>query len=157
MKLNIRKKKYIIIFVIVSVVAFFVVNFCLPIFDYLLFPSYAKVVKMNWEIKLPENYEEIYETDSGSSIQGDGDRFHVFQYDKAISTKKIGLNQKLSQEKKNEILEILNGLEVPKTYYPIWKHNLSCKVLSDKDDERSIIYIIYDNNENKLYIVENIF
>ncbi|MBQ6865080.1 MAG: hypothetical protein IJO14_12690 [Clostridia bacterium] len=47
-----------------------------------LFPSYASVIKSNWDISLPIKavLTETYEKDSGASFHGDGVRYHVFSY-----------------------------------------------------------------------------
>ena len=42
--------------------------------------SYAQVVNLNWELDLPAEVTRLYETDSGSSFHGDGERYHVLGY-----------------------------------------------------------------------------
>lgn len=42
--------------------------------------DYTAVVKLNWDLALPESWEEIYKADSGPSFHGDGMRYHVLQY-----------------------------------------------------------------------------
>lgn len=35
---------------------------------------------MNWSIKLPNLYKEIYSIDSGPGFHGDGERYNIFDY-----------------------------------------------------------------------------
>ena len=45
-------------------------------------PSYSVAMKANWGISLPYKAlcTEVYTKDSGPSFQGDGIRYHVFEY-----------------------------------------------------------------------------
>ena len=42
--------------------------------------DYARVINLNWELDLPTSEGCLYETDSGASFGGDGERYHVLEY-----------------------------------------------------------------------------
>ena len=42
--------------------------------------DYTRVVNLNWELDLPASQGCLYETDSGASFHGDGERYHVLEY-----------------------------------------------------------------------------
>ena len=38
--------------------------------------DYVRTVQLNWELELPASEGCLYETDSGASFSGDGERYH---------------------------------------------------------------------------------
>ena len=42
--------------------------------------DYVRTVQLNWELELPASEGCLYETDSGASFSGDGERYHVLAY-----------------------------------------------------------------------------
>ena len=42
--------------------------------------DYMRTVNLNWELDLPASQGCLYETDSGASFHGDGERYHVLEY-----------------------------------------------------------------------------
>ena len=42
--------------------------------------DYVRTVQLNWELELPASEGCLYETDSGASFGGDGERYHVLAY-----------------------------------------------------------------------------
>lgn len=52
---------------------------------------YTEIININWSIKLPNSYKEIYSIDSGASFHGDGERYHIFEY-----TKEGDINQTIN-------------------------------------------------------------
>lgn len=72
---------------------------------------------MNWSIKLPSSYKEIYSIDSGASFLGDGQRYHILKYDDENNLN-IALNW---ENKRNEYMEtsvqkVLNTLNVSRKH-----------------------------------------
>ena len=41
--------------------------------------DYVRTVQLNWELELPASEGCLYETDSGASFSGDGERYHVME------------------------------------------------------------------------------
>lgn len=116
---------------------------------------YYHCINVNWNLDLPRNYEEIYYKDSGSSFNGDGERYSIFRYENLEE-----INDALDWKEKNSSVEtnianILRRLKVPEEYYP--NYNSSCKYYHCIEEDNSNIYMILDINLNKIYIVEDIF
>lgn len=117
---------------------------------------YTKIINMNWSIKLPSSYKEIYSIDSGASFQGDGQRYHILKYDGEDD-----LNLALNWENnKNEYMEtsvqkVLNTLNVSKGNMPDFQDNYKyyTKILKDN----SKIYLIFFTDTKKLYVIEDIY
>ena len=63
--------------------------------------DYTSAIYANWSIQLSNNYTEVYSTDDGQSFNGDGRRYHVFQYED-INDIENSLNWKTN---KNTIIE----------------------------------------------------
>lgn len=116
---------------------------------------YYHCINVNWNLDLPRNYEEIYYKDSGSSFNGDGERYSIFRYENLEE-----INDALDWKEKNSSVEtnianILRRLKVPEEYYP--NYNSNCKYYHCVEEDNSNIYMILDINLNKIYIVEDIF
>ena len=55
--------------------------------------DYVRTVQLNWELELPASEGCLYETDSGASFSGDGERYHVLAY-----ADDSGLEETLTEE-----------------------------------------------------------
>ena len=115
--------------------------------------SYAQVVNLNWELELPAEAVLLYETDSGPSFHGDGERYHVLGYSSSPET---ALDQQtahlaLSPEGAAEILE---HLEVPEDQRPDFS---ACRWYSaaHPTDGRNRLYLGLDPDAVTLYVVES--
>ena len=42
--------------------------------------DYTQIIRLNWKLDLPASESCLYETDSGASFGGDGERYHVLAY-----------------------------------------------------------------------------
>lgn len=117
---------------------------------------YTKIIDMNWSIKLPNSYKEIYSIDSGASVHGDGERYHIFQY-----TKENDINQSVNWESnkdksiETEIDKLLSELNVPKENMPDFQNNY--KYYTSLKQDSSKIYLIFISDTKKLYVIEDIY
>ncbi len=149
-------RKKIIVVIIVSIIIVFSL---LGIIIYNYLTNYSNVLKTNWNIELPKNLvEEVYSANSSASFHGDGIRYHVFSYKNEEKTKEIF---NWSSEEKETIYyssyseavnNWLNEIKVLKENYPNYSN---CKYWYNKQDDNSEIIILFDNKENRLYIVES--
>ena len=125
-----------------------------------LFPSYASTIKSNWDISLPIKavLTETYEKDSGASFHGDGVRYHVFSYKYedyidlmfAWTPNEHKTNFYLTTREATEAW--LDEIDVPADERPDYS---KCCSWSKSQDDNSEIIIFWDNELNKLFIVEN--
>ncbi|MDD7793580.1 hypothetical protein [Clostridium sp. 'White wine YQ'] len=115
---------------------------------------YKNIIKANWKIILPKEYDEIYEKDEGPSFLGDGDRYHIFQYN---DIKQIDSSLEWKSEKNESIEagseEILKNLKVSKEYYPNFES--SYKYYWKIKDDNSKIYFIFDRDKKEVYVLEH--
>lgn len=150
-----RNKK---ILVIIIVIALLLIIASMPIWNMIF--SYSSVLETNWGISIPykSKYKEIYQKDSGASFNGDGIRYHIFSYEYEDY---IDLMFAWDQTENKTIFystyseaanEWLKEIDVPEEYYPNYD-NCSFKYESQKDNSELII--LWDNESNKLYIVES--
>lgn len=76
--------------------------------------------QLNWNISMPTNAKLLYKNHSETSFLGDGERYHVFQYDK---TPKFPEPMKpvsaVPEEEQEDVLKILSrGMTVEEKYLP---------------------------------------
>ncbi len=148
-----RKKKLITILIII------IIGLSLSgIIIYTKSTNYSNILKINWKIELPKNsIKEIYSADSGASFLGDGIRYHIFSYKKDEQIKEMLDWTKEEKETifystyKESINAWLNKIKVSKENYPNYSN---CKYWYNKQEDNSEIIILWDNKENKLYVVE---
>lgn len=136
----------IILFAILLIGAFVYANFNKP---------YSEIINMNWSIKLPKDYKEIYSTDSGPSFHGDGTRYHIFQYSSSndIDRALDWANDK-NAEMESKVTEILKRLIIPIEYAPDFQNQYRYFITVKKGP--STIYFIFVPTSKKLYIIEDI-
>lgn len=127
----------------------------------MLFWSSDDVIYENWNIRLPQNGEEIYYTDSGDSFHGDGIRYSVYKYSSGeIVDNAFQWNDKKDKNMEEEIKEVVENLkeedgEISEEY----KINFSKRyeyIRKDKDDN-SKLYLIHIIDENRIYVIEDIY
>ena len=125
-----------------------------------LFPSYSFTIKSNWDISLPIKavLNEIYEKDSDASFHGDGVRYHVFSY-KYEDYIDLMFAWTPNEHKTNfypTTLEAaqawLDEIDVPAEERPDYE---KCCSWSKSQDDNSEIIFLWDNELNRLYIIEN--
>ena len=116
--------------------------------------GYDRPMKYNWGSTLPRGYECIYTKEGEESIFGDGDRYHVLQYDDEPN-----FSEKLVWEtsciKSEEIKEILTGLQVESEYIPDLQSSANVKYYHNtKDDDE--LWMIFNRDQQRLYIIERL-
>lgn len=115
--------------------------------------KYHHVVSSNWSIDLPNNYKEVYHTSEGPSFHGDGDRYTVLQYEKNDAIKNALEWQLQSGPIEKDIITIIDSLNVPSIYYP--EIHLEYKYFYKIDNDNSELYILFDEVNNKIFIIES--
>jgi hypothetical protein len=146
-----KKKAIISVFSVLTVVGLISAY---VIYDYVRERNtYSNIIKANWNITLPKKYDKIYENEEPSFL-GDGDRYHVFQYNdiEKIDSLFDWIDEKNeSMEASSE--EILKNLNVPKKSYPDFKN--SYKYYWKIKDDNSKIYFIFYPNTKEVYVLEH--
>lgn len=120
--------------------------------------GYNEAIVANWGISLPKGYRELFSTDSGKSFTGDGERYNVFGYKKALEYSDI---EKFSLEKnpniESEVEDIISSLKIPRKE----KHDFSKKYYwykkNSDSDPRNKLYMIYFVEDKKLYVIEDFY
>lgn len=118
--------------------------------------SYTKIIDTNWSIKLPNLYRKIYYIDSGSSFHGDGQRYTILKYTKEDDINK-SVNWKNIKDKsiETEINKVLSTLNIPKENMPNFQSNY--KYYTAVKHDSSKIYLLFFNDIEKLYVIEDIY
>lgn len=147
-----KKKKIIIIVALIILIVLAGV--------WKLVPSYSSTLKANWGISLPIKAlsSEVYEKDSGSSFHGDGVRYHVFSYEYedyidlmfAWSPVEHSTNYYSTVSEAAEAW--LDEIDVPTEQRPNY---LNCSSWHTSQEDNSEIIFFWDNELNRIYIVEN--
>lgn len=122
--------------------------------------NYSTTLKTNWGFHMPIKSRciEVYENDTGDSFHGDGKRYHVFSYKSEDDVKEMFTWS--SVEKKTiyhscyseAVDEWLDEINVPDEQYPNFSQ---CLWWYDKQKDNSEIIVMWDGQENKVYIAES--
>lgn len=123
-------------------------------------PSYSRTLNANWGISLPVKAlcEQVYEKDSGSSFHGDGIRYHVFsyEYEDYIDLMFAWAGTEFTTLRDGSYSEAaaawLDEIEVPEDQRPDYEN---CAYWYKAQEDNSELIIFWDNNLNRLYIVES--
>lgn len=116
--------------------------------------DYMRTVNLNWELDLPTSQGCLYETDSGASFHGDGERYHVLEYagdgrlEQALAEQATPL-----PSAENPVTEILDDLSVPADQRPGFA---DCGVFTadHPSDDRNRLYLLVNSAGTRLYVVE---
>lgn len=122
--------------------------------------DYNTTLKANWEISIPSKarYSEIYEKDSGPSFHGDGIRYHIFSYKDHSFVEEMLEWESAEKETifygdySNTVDVWLDTIDIPSEYRP---NRSDCLFWYDSKDDNSEIIILWDKENNTLYIVES--
>ena len=110
--------------------------------------DYTRLIRLNWELDLPASESCLYETDSGASFGGDGERYHVLAY-----VDDSGLEEALEREAEplapaeEAVTAILDGLSVPADRF----------TAAHPTDDRNRLYLLVNSAGTRLYVVECFF
>lgn len=119
---------------------------------------YTENINLNWSIKLPKTYKEIYSKDSGVSASGDGERYHIFEYkNKEDINLSLNWEDNKNEAIESEIMKVLNDLNISKENMPDFKNQYKYYTKKMMKDPSSKIYLIFDTTTKKLYVVEDIY
>ena len=116
--------------------------------------DYMRTVNLNWELDLPTSQGCLYETDSGASFHGDGERYHILEYagdgrlEQALAEQATPLSSA-----ENPVTEILDDLSVPADQRPDFA---DCGVFTadHPSDARNRLYLLVNSAGTRLYVVE---
>ena len=144
-------KKILIKLILIVLVVFLI---------YIKITNYSTALKLNWDIKLPPQARmtEIYENSAEPSFHGDGIRYHIFSYkNEEVINKMFNWNKEEKEtffcDSYSECIDSwLNEIETPKEYFPDY-HN--CVYWYNKKDGYNEIIILWNKEENKIYVVES--
>lgn len=120
--------------------------------------DYVRTVQLNWELELPASEGCLYETDSGASFSGDGERYHVLAY-----ADDSGLEETLTEEAtpvssaEVPVTEILDLLAVPADQRPDFSDCRGFTTAAHPTDERNRLYLLVNSAGTRLYVVECFF
>lgn len=119
--------------------------------------DYTQIIRLNWKLDLPASESCLYETDSGASFGGDGERYHVLAY-----VDDSGLEEALEREAEplapaeEAVTAILDGLSVPADQRPDFS---DCRgfTAAHPTDDRNRLYLLVNSAGTRLYVVECFF
>ena len=116
--------------------------------------GYTSAIYTNWSIQLPSSYTEVYSTDDGQSFNGDGRRYHVFQYEE-INDIENSLDWKTNKNTiaENQVIEIMNNLDIDEMY--LMKFDQTYKYVEKYGGDGSSLFLILI--EDMLYVVEEFY
>ena len=148
MKKNILKIIIIVLFIFILA----------KIYDYY---SYILEFKSNWDINFPVATKKLYYVDTGASFNGDGITYGVFYYNNTEKIDKmLTWQESMSDsdiEKFNDLIKDLNGINSINEKMLVDFNNPENQyyVMVQDDDERSILFLIYNKSEKRLYYLES--
>ena len=116
--------------------------------------DYTSAINTNWSIQLPSSYTEVYSTDDGQSFNGDGRRYHVFQYEE-INDIENSLDWKTNKNTivENQVIEIMNNLDIDDMY--LINFDQTYKYVEKYGGDGSSLFLILI--EDMLYVVEEFY
>lgn len=114
----------------------------------------ARVYEINWGIELPDGITELYSAGSEPSFHGDGFDYTVYEYDGGSSEFNAGLSTGPDARAESAVGEILDALSVPDSERPDFSEAYSCMALTDPNDTRNHLYVLYFEHSGRLYLVE---
>ncbi len=146
------KKKWLIVFAILIILSVVGIS--------MLLPAYSSTLKANWGISLPwkARLSEVYENDSGASFHGDGIRYHVFSYkyedyiDLMFAWSSVERSTNYYSNVSEAAEAWLDEIVVPIEYRPNYSN---CSSWHTSKEDNSEIIFFWDNEANRIYIVEN--
>jgi len=120
--------------------------------------SFNEAMESNWGLQIPPDYKEVFSTDSGPSFHGDGWRYNVFHYKEDLNEEEL---ERLTFEKstgiENIIEDILNILDVSVEERPDFTKDYYWYRKSGDRDSRNKLYLVYFDEINMLYVIQDIY
>lgn len=122
--------------------------------------DYSKILQANWNFEIPKEakYSQSYTKDSGSSFNGDGIRYHIFNYENEEYIE--NLFAWMSEEKatifsssfSEATTSWLKEIDVPVEYYPDYT---KCSYWYQEQEDNSELIIYWNKDTKSLYIIES--
>jgi len=148
------KKKLVILagVVIALIIVFFVL--------WNMNSDYSKILQANWNFEIPKEakYSQSYTKDSGASFNGDGIRYHIFNYENEEYIENLFA---WSSEEKATIFSSsfseattswLKEIDVPVEYHPDYT---KCLYWYQAQEDNSELIVCWDKVTKSLYIIES--
>lgn len=147
-----QKKKFRVIVIVLAVI---VVSFAWAGVQLKNGRDYFVVLQLNWKISMPTHAKLLYETQSEANIHGDGERYHVFQYDKTPEfPESMQAIAAVPKNDKEDVLKILSsGITVEKKYLPDFDGITREMKAAKKGSTR--LYLYYEESSKTLYMIEH--
>lgn len=123
---------------------------------------YTKVINKNWNIGLPNDGAKDIFSYSEPSPHGDGIRYHVIDYPVGNESKKIQNSvfqlgkifhgTKPTDDQISYVEELLEEINIKDDVIPDWER---CRLVYQKQDDNSEIFLFYETGDGTLYVVES--
>ena len=119
--------------------------------------DYTRLIRLNWELDLPASESCLYETDSGASFGGDGERYHVLAYvDDSWLEEALEREAEPLAPAEEAVTAILDGLSVPADQRPDYAD--CCWFTAFRpDDARDKLYLLANSAGTRLFVIESFF
>ena len=105
------------------------------------FNNCIDIIKENWDIQISAPTEEIFHESSSISFHGDGERYHVFEYE--------------NEEDIIYDLETYYDVKIPEEFRPNIKDKYKFYTISK--DDNSNLYLVYIPGTSRIFVAEDIF
>lgn len=115
--------------------------------------EYAKVIKDNWRIELPEGCQVIYVKQSEAGFNGDSERYHVFDCNNAQGMLEL-VEWYDGIVKENASYRLLDVLGVEDADYP--QPGIYKKYVQDKAGGSKLV-LLYSPDSALLYVMEDFY
>ena len=120
--------------------------------------DYTGTIALNWGLSLPTSSGCRYETDSGPSFHGDGERYHVLAYpqNNSVETALAWRDPPPEESTAAGIAQLLENLSVPEAERP----DMDCcrwYTATDPDDPRNQLWLLLSPSGTRLYVLETFF
>lgn len=144
-------------------IVFFLLGiFCIVVGLYIigrLYYTNERIIEESWNIDLPEGLEEEYYQHSEIGFQGDGEYYHVFSSKGSESIDEFvrDFETEKNPDMENTVTAILDELAVPKNKRINFHEDYLWMVKFDSVDPRDTLYLIYQPQASKWYVIRDIY
>lgn len=107
-------------------------------------------IDYHWNIKIPKEGKLVYEVDDVMGFPMDGLTYAVFSYPDEVEMSESFEWTSISRKDKEKIIVLLKDLSIEKRQMPSFEETKMMK--EEKSD--NTLYILYDEKDNKLFIIE---
>lgn len=146
-----KNKKFIILLFVVLFLAV-----AIPIVLYTanhIFIPENNVYETSWNITIPKQAEKLYVSKTPTDLHGDGCRYAIFLFEEKSSDFLKDFSNEKNEKIEEAVTGILNELAISDDNRLDFNHSYSWKQLK-KNEGYDNLFLIYDEEQSKLYIVE---